>query len=184
MMRGERSYYDQVREGLTSLGKSAASIASRAGSSLNIAERVRRAREANAEAKRQANLPATEERTFRRVLPGQSCLHGALLEAFSSRSLKRTGRSAAGPSSSNRSLITNPEEKQLAVVQHESLLLFRSLPFEVPAGMTTKEAIREAKAEIGEALLEISCQVRLMRMTRAAELRRAFNVSLTTGCER
>lgn len=65
------------------------------------------------------------------------------------------------------------EQKTLAVVQHESLLMFRDRPFEVPYGCTTMEAKRQAKEEQNEAVLEMLVKVKHQRYVQQARIRRS-----------
>ena len=76
-----------------------------------------------------------------RVLPGIGLLQGHLLQAFARRDLRRTKKSVQ----SAKGAAGFTKEKSLAVVQHESLPMFRGRPFEVPHGCTTKQAKRKAK---------------------------------------
>ena len=79
-----------------------------------------------------------------RVLPGVGLLQGHLLQAFNRRGLMKTKKSVHLA----KSTAGFTEEKSLAVVQHESLLMFRGRPFEVPHGCATKQAKRKAKNQV------------------------------------
>ena len=103
-----------------------------------------------------------------RVLPGVGVLHRHLLQALSRRSYRVTRRSAHLASST----AGHNAEKALAVVQHESLLMFRGRPFEVPHGCTTKEAKLQAKAELGEAVMEMIVKIKPRRYVERARRRR------------
>ena len=103
-----------------------------------------------------------------RVLPGIGLVQGHLLQAFSRRGVNKTKRSAHLAEST----AGFTEEKTLAVVQHESLLMFRGRPFEVPHGCTTKLAKRKAKQELNEAVLEMIVRIKHKRYLEQARLRR------------
>ena len=106
----------------------------------------------------QAHLTRTG--TTGRVLPGVGILHATLLQCFRDR--KRGGRNTT----------VTAAERQLAVVQHGSLLQFRGRPYETPVGCTTKEAKGKAREDIQEAALISAATHRVRRCGRQAARRR------------
>ena len=120
----------------------------------------------------QQHLMTTKSKESRRVLPGVAVLQGHLAQAYQSRRRGGKGGQHANQTLHKRAGTVAPE-RCLAIIQHESLLLFRGRPYQTPLGSNTQEARAKARRELHEAIAQLTAETRLQNMLKAQVKRKA-----------